>query len=69
MQATSQAILEAAIQLPEGERAEIVSRLLATLPDDVDVWSADDPDFVEELDRRFADPSGSVPWSQLRDEA
>lgn len=66
---TSQVILDAAMQLPEEERLEVVSRLLESLPDDVDVWSTDDPDFIHELDRRFADPAGSISWTELRDEA
>ena len=69
MLSTSQVILDAAMQLPEEERLEVVSRLLESLPDDVDVWSGDDPDFINELDRRFADPAGSISWTELRDEA
>lgn len=69
MQGTSKAVLDAAMQLPEEERMEVVSRLLETLPHDVDVWSSDDPDFINELDRRFADPAGSISWTELRDEA
>lgn len=68
MQMTGEAILEAALSLPEGERLALVSRLLETMPAELLPLSLDDPGLVEELDRRFTDSSGELPWSQLRDE-
>ncbi|MCE9548335.1 MAG: hypothetical protein K8T25_22915 [Planctomycetia bacterium] len=67
MQADSNAIFEAALNLPEDERLALVSRLLETVPDEPAGLSLDDPNLVEELKRRSADTEGSVPWSQLRD--
>ena len=63
-----QAILDAALQLPENERLAIVSRLLETLPPEDVTISLDDAQLAEELDRRFADSEGAVPWSDLKAE-
>jgi hypothetical protein len=68
MEPNTDAIFEAAMLLPEVERLTLVSRLLETVPDEDVAISVDDPAFVEELDRRFADREGSVPWSDLRAE-
>ena len=64
MQPTSEMILEAALKLPESDRLTIVSRLLETMPAEDSSASLDDPAFIEELDRRFADREGSVPWPE-----
>ena len=63
-----EAILDAALQLPENERLAIVSRLLETLPPEDVTISLDDAQRAEELDRRFADSEGTVPWSDLKAE-
>ena len=68
MPATAEEIVSAAIQLPESDRLAIVSQLLETMGDEVQLPSVDDPDFIEELRRRRSDPADAVPWSQLRDE-
>jgi putative addiction module component (TIGR02574 family) len=68
MESTYNAIFEAALQLPESDRLTLVSRLLETMPTEDSSLSLDDPSLAEELDRRFADHAGSVPWSGLRDE-
>lgn len=68
MPVTADEIVTSAIQLPESERLAIVSRLLETMGDEEDLPCVDDADFLEQMRRRLADPSGSVPWSQLRDE-
>ena len=68
MQPNSDAIFEAAIELPEDQRLALVARLLETVPDEPAGLSIDDPDLVEELKRRSADLEGSTPWSQLRNE-
>jgi hypothetical protein len=67
MDPNANAIFEAAMRLPEGERLVLVSRLLETVSAE-DVTSVDDPALVEELDRRFADREGSILWSDLRTE-
>jgi len=68
MQSDPQAILDAALRLPENERLAIVSRLLETLPPEDVTISLDDTRLAEELDRRFADSEGAVPWSDLKAE-
>jgi hypothetical protein len=71
MQANTETILQAALQLSEDERYALVSRIIETLPEpDCEAGlSLDDPDLLEELDRRFADESDTIPWSQLRRES
>jgi hypothetical protein len=68
MQMTSESIFEMAVQLPEGERLELATRLMDTLPAHLELPSLDDPNLVEELDRRAADDAGAIPWSQLKAE-
>jgi hypothetical protein len=62
------AILEAAMMLPEEERFALVSRLLESMPSEGTTICVDDPSLIEELDRRFEDREGAIPWSHLRDE-
>jgi hypothetical protein len=61
-------LLEVALLLPDAERAAIAFQLIETLPPPSGQIALNDPDFLEELDRRFADPRGAIPWSELRDE-
>jgi hypothetical protein len=68
MQLPSDAVLEAALGLPENERFALVSRLLETMPADDSAISLDDDSLVEELDRRFSDREGSIDWSVLQAE-
>jgi putative addiction module component (TIGR02574 family) len=68
MQITPDSIFQAAVQLPEGERLELVTRIMSTLPAEPELLSLDDPHRIEELDRRAADDSDAVPWSQLKAE-
>ena len=68
MQSDPQAILDAALRLSDDERLAIVSRLLETLPPEDVTVSLDDAQLAEELDRRFADSEGAVPWSDLKAE-
>jgi hypothetical protein len=66
---STDALLAAALELPEAQRWEFVDRLLEALgPDDVGL-SLDDPNLLLELERRFSDLEGAVSWEQLRDEA
>jgi len=69
MDTKSQAVLEAALALPEAERAEIAAELLATLGDE-DATLAD-LELATELERRLEeyrqDPSATIPWSVLKD--
>jgi hypothetical protein len=68
MQLSTDSIFEAASQLPEPARLELVSRLMDTLPGPPDLLSLDDPNLLEELDRRANDDAGSIPWSELKNE-
>jgi putative addiction module component (TIGR02574 family) len=68
MELTADNIFEAAAKLPENERMELVTRLMDTLPPEPDLLSLDDPNLIEELNRRAADDSGAIPWSQLKNE-
>jgi putative addiction module component (TIGR02574 family) len=65
MQSTSEMIFQEALKLPEPERLTLISRLMDTMPSDDSLLSLDDDSLVDELDRRFADSSGSVTWSEL----
>ena len=68
MNTTSHGIVEAALQLPEVERAQVVQELLDSLSPAAeqtmdDVWAA-------ELDRRLSEfqqgDADTIPWSQLK---
>jgi putative addiction module component (TIGR02574 family) len=63
-----QSILEAALQLPEGERLALVAQLLDSLPPGQVGLSVDDPQLVAELNRRCADSEGTIPWGELKAE-
>lgn len=68
MGTSADALLAAALQLPESERAMLASRLLETLSPDSEGLSMDDENLVEELERRASDSSGAISWTKLRDE-
>lgn len=68
MEPVADAIFEAALKLPEDERFALVSRLLESMPFEEAGISVDDPSLMEELQRRFEDREGAIPWSRLRDE-
>jgi putative addiction module component (TIGR02574 family) len=67
---TSQEIFEAAMVLPENERASLIERLMETLsPSDGEL--ADD-ELAAELERRLADfrsgAADAVPWTEIKDQ-
>jgi putative addiction module component (TIGR02574 family) len=68
MDEKSRQVLEAALSLPEEQRASIAEALLRTLPPESDGW--DDEELASELDRRLdealADPSSTVSWTDLK---
>ena len=66
MSVDPETVFNAALQLSEGERLNLAFRLLDTVPEDAPGLSLDDPNLRQELDRRFADSDGSIPWSELR---
>jgi hypothetical protein len=61
MELTADTIYEAAVRLPEGQRLDLVSRIMDSLPGPPGLLSIDDPNLIQELDRRSADDAGSVP--------
>jgi hypothetical protein len=65
MELSREAIYEAAMKLPENERLDLASQLLDTVPPGI--MSADDPEFLAEIERRFNDGSPTIPWSEIRD--
>jgi hypothetical protein len=65
MQFTPDSILQAALSLPESDRLDLAIQLLDTVPPGA--LSADDPNLIAELDRRFNDGSPTIPWSEIRD--
>ena len=68
MSKATDGLFDAAMNLPEADRISLIGRLLETMPDSDTGLSLDDDNLLEELDNRFADPGGSVAWSDLRAE-
>jgi hypothetical protein len=68
MAQSNDSIFEAAMMLPEKERITLASRLLESVPSDDVTISVDDSSLIKELDRRFTDREGGIPWSELRAE-
>jgi putative addiction module component (TIGR02574 family) len=68
MQSASDDLLTAALQLPEDERLILASRILESVPDEPAGLSIDDPELLQELNRRSADLEGAIPWETLKDE-
>jgi len=70
MSTDAENLFHAVMQLPEGDRYQLMTRLMEAVPDGpegVGFLSMDDPNFREELDRRFATPEGAISWEELRD--
>ena len=65
MPADADAILSAALNLPEDVRLSLACKLLDSLPPEGTILSEDDPSLPEELDRRFSGREGLIPWSDL----
>lgn len=69
MTAHAKRILDEALTLSEDERAELVTKLLATLPDD----EAEElhPEWLAEIERRarraHADPGGGEAWEVVEE--
>jgi len=65
-------LFEAALKLPETERAELAERLLESLPDSESGYDRmTEEEFLSEMKRRAdelkADPSKGIPWEQVID--
>lgn len=65
MPADRDEILDGALKLPDFDRLLIAERLLETVPEDVTGLSLDDPNFVEEVTRRFHDSGETIAVSDL----
>jgi putative addiction module component (TIGR02574 family) len=61
-------VFEAALALPEADRALLAERLLESISPEDDILS--DEELAAELDRRHAeflrDPSIGIPWEEVR---
>lgn len=68
MPATRDEVLKTALDLSVADRLLLATELMDTLPDDLPGWSMEDPDFLDELDRRVADGSPGIPWPQVQAE-
>lgn len=68
MPADLQAVLDAAMQLPEADRLTLVSRLMESLPPEGLTLSLEDPELAAELDRRFAERDEGIAWPELKEE-
>jgi putative addiction module component (TIGR02574 family) len=68
MNPQNQVIFDAALGLPETERALLAERLLESLPPASDPLP--DDELTAELERRWAefrqDPSVAMPWSEVK---
>jgi putative addiction module component (TIGR02574 family) len=67
----SASLLAAALQLPDVERAELVTGLLDSLDAaDADAEELSEDEFVAELERRAEemrrDPDAGIPWEQVQ---
>jgi hypothetical protein len=69
MQSMVEALFQMALELPEGERMTLISRLLQSLPSEGEGLSLDDPQLDEKLQRQYSDGIRPVPWSELHGEA
>ena len=70
METPHRAVVEAALALPEAERALLAERLLESISPETDELT--DEELFAELERRRAeverDPSAAIPWSELANE-
>jgi putative addiction module component (TIGR02574 family) len=70
MHAQTQNVLDAALALPEADRALLAERLLETLSADSDEIT--DEEMLAELNRRRAEVAAGtadgIPWSELKEE-
>ena len=59
-------MLKSALALSEADRILLAAELLDSVSGSPPGLSLDDPNFEDELERRFADPTPGVPWEQVR---
>lgn len=69
MKISNQTIFEAALALPDAEKALLAEKLWETLPLEM-TEPPDDPELTAELEARLAeyrrDPSQAIPWSEVQ---
>lgn len=59
-------VLKSAMALSETDRLLLATELLETVSEDEAGWSLDDPEFLDELERRANDGSPGVPWEAVK---
>jgi hypothetical protein len=65
MRLSTDELIEAVLDLPASDRIRVLERLLEATPDELPGMAVGDPGFLEELDRRAAEPENSVPVEDL----
>jgi putative addiction module component (TIGR02574 family) len=70
MDSNSRSVLEAALALPEPDRAWIARELLSTLGPDVEDLTDDElaDELTRRLDEALRDPTATLPWAEVRDQ-
>jgi hypothetical protein len=58
-------VMDAALKLSEAERLIVAARLMETISSDLSGLSDDDPNFLDELERRAGDNAPGIPISEL----
>ena len=66
MSATRESLLKAALALPDEDRVLLATQLMDSVSDDLPGWSADDPEFLTELERRSNDGTAGIPWESIK---
>lgn len=62
---SAEELLVVALELTETERIVLATRLLESAPDSDEELVADDPQLIEEVDRRSSDLTGAIPAENL----
>jgi hypothetical protein len=63
MTTTREELYQAAMELSAADRLVLASELMETVPDDLPGLSLEDPQLLDELDRRVHDGTTPIPWS------
>lgn len=65
MSTNAESVVQAFLALPHDEQLAVAARVIELLPADEALPNMDDPDFIQELDRRFNDVEGAMTWEEL----
>ncbi len=60
------AVRHAALKLDEAERMLLAADLMESITSNPRGLSIDDPEFLDELERRSSDLSAAIPWQKVR---